>query len=770
MDGSPQHVFSFSETGYDSYGFLQDFVRKDINPQNLNVIGGNRDALDFNLFGAIRGNLSDNGLANDWRNIVNASLDVNDDGLANNGSQGVAFAQSHDEFGSHLNNVAHAYLAMRPGNLNVYMNASQFGPPSVRDFPKDGRRDALGGLYGDAITTLVGIRNSHGRGNYLPRTPAADQKEMLIYEREKSALVVLSNRLDGGFDSRTIQTSFEPGTPLIELTGNAEDPLIDPSNDFAAVLVVKPDRTVDLKVPRNVAPGPNGQFHGNGYLIYGVAGPRGDLQFTDASGTPLVQVIPGGTPTTATNGTTRLHDLTVVTSDTVRLRLETDAVTLPGSIRDRHADGDTAYFRVDGGLDLNSQTGVDFTTPGDVAYGFENFEDIHQPGFFSMDGNGLYEQSIDTTGLSEGVHFVTARAFRHRNSATGGDGGPAVFTDFRQAIYVDRLPPEVSVASFEPYGAPYQRDLVVQSIDGTADSVHVFFNLPATVSDAMILSMVSGGNRAGGYDRDQFIFGNGDVKSGNYVVTLVAYEPTGNRSIRRVPGLAVQTGRGLGIGDLSFDNLYSSSDIEISSGSFEDVLYSRNVKFNPAADANGDGLVDNRDLLLLGGFLQSGGAGTDVLDAYRRVLVRRGDVDQSGTTDAGDIDLLFANIGSTDWQFDLDGNGLVDANDVTVLVEVFLGTLFGDANLDGAVDGSDFGDWNANKFLVGTGWASGDFNGDGTTDGSDFNVWNARKFQSGMGTQILPELSGSVMIHGMAGMLCLWRRRQFVRRRLTCLG
>ena len=87
-------------------------------------------------------------------------------------------------------------------------------------------------------------------------------------------------------------------------------------------------------------------------------------------------------PTPTTNGTTRLNDLTVVTGDSLRLRLETDAVTLPGGIRDRDADGDSAVFRVDGGLDLNSQPGVDVVTPGDVAYGFENFEDVNQPGFF----------------------------------------------------------------------------------------------------------------------------------------------------------------------------------------------------------------------------------------------------------------------------------------------------------------------------------------------------------------------------------------------------
>ncbi len=67
LNGDVDHAFGFTETGYDSNGFLQSFIRKDINPNNLGTIGGNRDALDFNLFGAIRNNLTGNGLQNDWR-------------------------------------------------------------------------------------------------------------------------------------------------------------------------------------------------------------------------------------------------------------------------------------------------------------------------------------------------------------------------------------------------------------------------------------------------------------------------------------------------------------------------------------------------------------------------------------------------------------------------------------------------------------------------------------------------------------------------------
>ena len=201
LDGSPDHVFSFTEVGFDSPAFQQDFIRKDIDNNNLGQLGGNRDALDFNFFGAVKGNLTDNGLANDWRNVKNTSIDANDDGFANNGSQGVAFVQSHDDGPGFLNDVAHAYMLMRPGQALVYLNADSFDDP-LRAFPNPGREDALGGLYGDTVTTLVNIRNSHGRGNYLDRTTAGDEKEMLIYEREDSALVVLSNRVDAGFDAR----------------------------------------------------------------------------------------------------------------------------------------------------------------------------------------------------------------------------------------------------------------------------------------------------------------------------------------------------------------------------------------------------------------------------------------------------------------------------------------------------------------------------------------------------------------------------------------
>jgi hypothetical protein len=58
-----------------------------------------------------------------------------------------------------------------------------------------------------------------------------------------------------------------------------------------------------------------------------------------------------------------------------------------------------------------------------------------------------------------------------------------------------------------------------------------------------------------------------------------------------------------------------------------------------------------------------------------------------------------------------------------------LNSHFGDANLDGSVDGIDFGIWQDHVFTSCSGWVDADFNGDGVTDVSDFNIWNDNKFQ-----------------------------------------
>lgn len=426
LNGETRHVFSYSEVFEGDHGRLMSFVKKSINPSDPGRIGANRDVLDFPHFFRMREELSRNGINNHWGDVVHGSLDFSDDGLMN-GSTGVKFVASHDEHGPDLSNVAHAYTLMLPGNAVVYHNAKEFGP---RDFPKDGRGDALGGVHGNRIKRLIAIRNTHGRGDFRERWL---QKELFAFERRSSAVVLLSNRLDQGFDSRTLSVDFAPGTPLIELTGNASDPAIDPHDDLPELVEVNNDRTINVRFPRNTAT--NGNNHNCGYLIYGLAVPMAPdgIQLTGVD-----HIIQGATPSADRNGVDRLSTIHVVKGNEFTVRLQTVPVNLLGSIRDVFADGDNALLRIDAGVDVNGSGSVDSVDPDSVAYGFEQFRTKHSPligsgGINGQRGDGEFTQTIDATKLAEGIHFIEVRAFRHRT-----DNGPAVFSRFTKAIKIER--------------------------------------------------------------------------------------------------------------------------------------------------------------------------------------------------------------------------------------------------------------------------------------------------------------------------------------------
>ena len=95
-----------------------------------------------------------------------------------------------------------------------------------------------------------------------------------------------------------------------------------------------------------------------------------------------------------------------------------------------------------------------------------------------------------------------------------------------------------AVVSFDPYASdpnnPNNRDLIVRSVDQTANNMHFLLDLPANMTDAQIVQEFNNPNstyqkaQAGYYDRDQFISGFSGMKYGNHVATVITYEPTGN--------------------------------------------------------------------------------------------------------------------------------------------------------------------------------------------------------------------------------------------------
>lgn len=130
-------------------------------------------------------------------------------------------------------------------------------------------------------------------------------------------------------------------------------------------------------------------------------------------------------------------------------------------------------------------------------------------------------------------------------------------------------------------------------------------------------------------------------------------------------------------------------------------------------------------------------------------FVADGDFNNDGIYNCLDVDALTREIVSqgNGPLYDLTGDGTVNQADLNSwlaeagMVNLPSGNpyLLGDANLDGVVDGSDFGVWNSNKFTTVAAWCSGDFSADGVVDGSDFGIWNANKFRSADGASAVPE-------------------------------
>jgi hypothetical protein len=146
----------------------------------------------------------------------------------------------------------------------------------------------------------------------------------------------------------------------------------------------------------------------------------------------------------------------------------------------------------------------------------------------------------------------------------------------------------------------------------------------------------------------------------------------------------------------------------------------------------------------------------------------RGDFDASGGLELADINLLSAEIvaGTNTASFNLNGDAVVDGDDLTVWVKDLKKTWFGDANLDGEFGSADLvavfdvGKFEKNEAAT---WDQGDWNGDGFFGSGDL----VRAFQDG-GYELGPVVAATVpepstlVLLSFAGLALLRKRRRSI--------
>ncbi|MGF1573739.1 MAG: lamin tail domain-containing protein [Sumerlaeia bacterium] len=502
IDNSPFTPFSFGENFTGNFDSLNAYVRKD---------GfGNRDTLDFPLFFAMDSIFGAGGFG-DMRGLEFASYDSSD-GNANDGSRGVMFAGSHDSNGAGAfngyNNLAQAHILTRTGFPLVYYNAKEFG--EGRDFPKDGRGDALGN-FGDTLINLLRVNDEYIRGPHATRWIDADT---YVYERQNAALIALNDRADVGFDSRTVQTAFAPGTVLVEVTGNATDAFVDPNDDIFDSVTVNDVGQVTIRVPRMSS---SSGFHAKGYVVYGPKVPDATFTIANASGVILPDPDDG-----RPQAVRRLSTIDIVTSDTINLNLVVENSPAAGN--------DNALVKVNfGQVDVDGDSVI--TPTGEFA-GFESF-----PSVTNDSATNTYSAVIDASQLADGYNYFETVSFRSRAA-----GSPPLYNVERRVVYLDRLPPEHDLLFPSVTGTDdiTSRDYeAVVRVDPTVNSVHVIRGINGTETDEQILALVSGENAARKFDRLEYRYLLTDLLAGTLNLAVVGFEQTGNYSIKRYTGIGV---------------------------------------------------------------------------------------------------------------------------------------------------------------------------------------------------------------------------------------
>ncbi len=523
--GQMVNPFTFGENVSGNFDMLNNQMRHDS--------FANRDSLDIQGAARLRDLLNAGGLSS-WASIQSNTdsghLDAADDGLIN-GSSGMNHVFSHDNGSAGGGHSAppfptarqqgyqmHAYMLMRPGRTIVYHNARGIGQRSSGFFPREGSPMALGWdgssqMLDNTMTTLVQLRNQVAHGQYFQLNSSIG--DVLVYERalngQSNCVVATNDRFDAGFQTVTVNTSYPQGTRIHEMTGNAADPVVDPSNDIPETIIVGAGGSITLKVPNNKT---GSTEHGKGYVVYAEALPDAAVTFIGQDGT----IAPD--PINYPDDLQRINEIQVVTGDSFEIRVQTAA----GDALDPNTD-DNALFAFDQrNRDWNGNGFIDISPLTSVIGGYEEFITANAPMFNSGSSFGLYRQVIDATTMDEGLHYLSVIVFRHRNPGT-----TPIFREVRKVIYIDRESPDITLVEANTTIADDSPSFTVLTNDRTTRSMHMFLDLDAGVDP---LDEISIFNQVTPYDRDEYHYTfDQNLSHGPHEITVVAIEESGNATI-----------------------------------------------------------------------------------------------------------------------------------------------------------------------------------------------------------------------------------------------
>jgi len=333
----------------------------------------------------------------------------------------------------------------------------------------------------------------------------------------------------GGFEERFVTNFGFRGVTLVEITGNASDPLVDPADDIPDTITIPASGGIALRAPTNE--NRNGQKHGRPYVMYSLLPPQGTVYANEAKDTGLrllnraftLAADPAGTY----EGAARNTPVDVVRENTARIELQ---INQAAGVAE-----DNALIKWNYGVNIDGSDegdfGITFGVDDPLLAGFENFT---ERSVSASGGTGTYRITVDLTkpGIREGFNYITAIAFLPRIPDL-----PPIFNTFRKVIYVDRRGPDLRLVYpatqnglTDIQTAAYE--FVAENPDATGNSIHFFWNLPAG-ADPVRDGMLNNSNKARKTDRYRWRFNLGGLASGaNQRLTLVIFEETGNYSIQ----------------------------------------------------------------------------------------------------------------------------------------------------------------------------------------------------------------------------------------------